>query len=205
MKKYTIFIDESGTLPDPKDKVIVLAAVVPESSIVMESVTKSLRKIGRLKKQKGEIKFYTAGEKTKIAILETVIQFDIGIFVLVIDKKDRKIPDTPQHFALLCWLLISDIINLYKINEIIFDRHFFKTTDLEEFDQKLSELTGTKFKVQHVDSEENKKVNIADMIAGAVLAKESGKDIRFYTIIESKITNYKKMNWIETKRRLFKK
>ena len=48
MKKVSIFIDESGTLPDPNDKVVIVAAVcatIPEKlSIISKSVRKFQRK-----------------------------------------------------------------------------------------------------------------------------------------------------------------
>jgi hypothetical protein len=100
VRKYTLSIDESGTLPDPKDKVIVIAAIIPEYESILEDVLKEIK---------------------------------------------------------------------------------------------------------HVDSKINKKVNIADMIAGAVFANETDKNKAFYKIIEGKIINYQKLNWIEAKKRLFEK
>lgn len=72
-KKITIFIDESGTLPDAKDKVIVMAAVgtdVPK--MLLEVVKKARKKIKFFKKEKqiSEIKFYRASKRTKLAYLE---------------------------------------------------------------------------------------------------------------------------------------
>ncbi|MBI4225546.1 DUF3800 domain-containing protein [Candidatus Roizmanbacteria bacterium] len=59
MKKITIFIDESGTLPDPKDKVVIVAAVGTEIPHKLIEVVKSIRKYLKSKKNiSNEIKFY---------------------------------------------------------------------------------------------------------------------------------------------------
>jgi len=102
----------------------------------------------------------------------------------------RKIPDTPKHLALLCWLLLSDVLSFYPrtINKI------------------LKGLVGQKLPpIEHVDSKKNKKVNVADMVAGAVLAKESGKGEHFYEIFKEQIISETKINWPEAKRKLFTK
>lgn len=202
MKKITVFIDESGTLPDPKDKIIVVAAVATEAPETIDAIIKLVKKKG-LKKQSGELKFYTAGERTKIAFFDNIAKEKFDIFILAVDKMGRKISDKPEHFALLAWLLLSDILNFSHINEIIFDRHFFRKSDTEKFNKQLSDLLGIDCDIKHVDSIKNKRINIADMVAGAVLAKETNKDPRFYEMITNRIISYKKLNWKEAKRKLF--
>ena len=56
MTKIYIFIDESGTLPDPDNLSVVLTAVATENPQVLN------RFRGKSKK---EIKFYLSGEKTR--------------------------------------------------------------------------------------------------------------------------------------------
>ena len=47
-------------------------------------------------------------------------------------------------------------------------------------------------------------VNAADMVAGAVLAKETGKGDEFYKVMEKRVISYKKLNWVEAKKKLFR-
>ena len=68
---FTIFIDESGTLPDIKDRVIVIAAVGTNTPIVIDDIFKTLQKKEKLRKKTGELKFYTAGDKTKQFFLKS--------------------------------------------------------------------------------------------------------------------------------------
>lgn len=203
--KTTIFIDESGTLPDTKDEVIVVAAVGASTPIQLNQLFKKVRK--QLKKRSlPEIKFYTAGEKTKEIFFKNIIKENLGIFVLVVDKKGRKIPDTPEHFALLCWLLLTEVLNFYpNIKEIIFDRHFHRKQDLEAFNNFLKEFLGLNVIFRHVDSRLEKEVNVADMIAGATLSYIRGRNSRFYEIFKEEIISEIKINWPEVKRRLIQK
>jgi len=55
--KFTIFIDESGTLSDIKDKVIVVAAVGTNNVIKIDEIFKVLLKKERLRKQTRELKY----------------------------------------------------------------------------------------------------------------------------------------------------
>lgn len=203
MKKTFVYIDESGTLPDPKDKVIVVAAVVTGSNHQIDAILQKVKKKTKYFKKGGEFKFYTSGDKTKLFFFEKLKETKLDIFVLVIDKMGRKIADTPENYALLCWLLLSDVITFYHITEIILDRHFFQEIDIKEFNATITELFNIEFNIRHVESVHNKRVNIADMVAGAVLAKETGKVDRFYLLLEKRVVTYKKLNWVEAKKRLF--
>lgn len=207
MKNITLFIDESGTLPDPKDKVIIVAAVGTCSPRKIETIIKTVRKKGKFKKPIGEIKFYTVGEKTKSLFFKKIIDEDIDIFILIVEKMGRAVPDTPEHFAILSGLLLEDVFAFYpQVQEIFFDRHFHKDKDIEEFNQTLRAFLGKDLpKISHVDSKRDKKVNIADMVAGAVLARETGKDKRFYEMLRKRIMNESRLNWPEAKRRLLKR
>lgn len=111
-----IFIDESGTLPDPKDKFITICGVgikkIKEAENVISRTLTSLR---RRKIKIQEIKFYSAGQKTKRQLLSGVVSANFEIFALIVDKKGRKIADTPENFAILVADLINENIVIEKI------------------------------------------------------------------------------------------
>jgi len=211
IKHLKILIDESGTLPDPQGKVIILAAVCACSTDELSAIVKEIRRKRIGKERPLELKFYTAGDKTKTIFFRNLAQQDIDIFLLTIDKMGRKIADTPQNFAVLCWLLLESIFNFYLDKnkqslpsyKIIFDRHFHKESDLEEFNTILTEhLTERPVSIEHVDSRQNYLVTVADMVAGAVLSSESGKDPSFHNVIKPRIISEVRLNWAEEKKRL---
>lgn len=202
-----LFIDESGTLPDPKDKVVIIASVGTNSPESIELIFKSLRKKNKFKKPVSEIKFYTAGQQTKELFFQKIVQNNFSIFILTVDKIGRAIPDTPENFSILIGLLLEDIFSFYpNIKEIVLDKHFSRDKDVGEFNRFLKNfLQKPSISLKHVDSKKNKYINVADMVAGAVLAKETGKTSRFYNLIRNKIISEKRLNWPEAKRRLFRK
>lgn len=205
MTNIVVFIDESGTLPDPKDKVIVIGAVGTKTPERIEKIIKGIQRKTRLKKTTGELKFYTAGDKTKRLFFERIAKEEIDIFILSIDKMGRKIPDTYENYAILCWLLLKDVFGFYKeVGQIVFDRHFSKFQDINSFNRRLEDLLQKKLKVVHVDSKKDKKVNVADMIAGAVLAKETGREQGFYKLMKNKVVSERRLNWPAAKRKLFR-
>ena len=117
----------------------------------------------------------------------------------------RKIPDTPEHFAILCALLLREVVAYYvELPEVIFDRHFHRAKDREEFDTYLQKFVEMPLFSLHVDSQENIQVNIADMVAGAILANERNKN-EYYLMIKDRIISETRINWPEAKRRLFLK
>ena len=74
-----------------------------------------------------------------------------------------------------------------------------------QFNQQLQQLLNKKLRIEYVDSKKDKRVNIADMVAGAVLAKETGKSNQFYKLIEKQTVSEKRINWAEAKRRIYTK
>lgn len=200
----TIFIDESGTLPDPKDKVVIVAAVGVKDVSALNLIFKSVKK-RRLKKEKlFELKFYRAGDKTKKVFFDQLSKKELDIFILIIDKMGRAVTDSPENFATLCGFLVMEVMRLVKIQKIIFDRHFQRRIDEKEFNKVLLQFLDKNLFLEHVDSKENILVNTADMIAGAVLAKETKKDAGFYEVIKSKVISEIRLNWPEVKRRIKK-
>lgn len=204
-KQYYILIDESGTLPDIKDKFIVIAGVglkqIKEAQNLTGRILKSLR---QRKIKVREVKFYYAGEQTKRQILSGLVSAKFDIFTVIIDKKRRKIADTPENFSLLVAELISEI-NLWQKNkklEIIIDRHFHIKKEESEFNQLLRKnIKEIKYAIQHKDSQQNFIVNLADFIAGAVLGKYNKNNLQFYDIIKESVLLEKIVNWPELKRK----
>ncbi|MCL5985780.1 MAG: DUF3800 domain-containing protein [Actinobacteria bacterium] len=207
MKNITIFIDESGTLPDPKDRLVVMVAVGVSSPERIDNVIKAVRKGSHFRKLKGEIKYYTVGQKTKTLFFDKISKEKINVFIMTIEKSGRTVHDTPENFAIISSLLLGDVLDFYvQVKEIIFDRHFHRDKDIEEFNQNLRDYLGEALpEIRHVDSKRNKRVNVADMVAGAVFAKETDKDPYFYKKFRKMIINETKLSWAGAKRKVIQK
>ncbi|SRR5258708_37869474 len=207
MKHITIFIDESGTLPDLNDQVIIVAAVASFTPSDFNKLFFPKLKKEALRNKSTEIKFYTAGDRTKQKFFEELAKIDLDIYLLIVDKLGRKIADTPLNFSILNSVLLNEALSFYEEGaELIFDKHFQRLTDIEKFDKNLKMLLADReIKISHVDSQENKLVNVADMVAGATLADLTSKNSRFYEMFKSKVIVEIKINWPEVKNKLFDK
>lgn len=205
-KDITIYIDESGTLPDPRDPAVVVAAVSTQSPGRLRPVAKIIRK-RYAKNNPPEIKFYRSGDKTKRKFLEKLANQDVEIFVLIVEKQNQSISDSPENFALLCWLLLEDCFLYYRsqIKQVVFDRHFSRAIDQDKFNQVLTDLLNKPLSPVHVDSQTEPLVNVADMVAGSVLWAQTGKDNVFYQIIRSKIVSERVIKWKQIKTRFWQK
>ena len=197
-----IFIDESGTLPDQKNKCVVLSAVATSNT---ESLSRLLQKTKKQSKtRKGlEVKFYSAGNKTREFYLSFLVKEKISIFNLAINKGSQKIPDFPENYAVLSWILLLDALAYFKKDnvKIIFDRHFQRAVDETKFFEILQKLIGRKIKATSADSLREPGLTAADMVAGAFLYAQSGKQVKFYEIVKTKVISEKVVNWKEAKRR----
>ncbi len=206
-KRIYIFLDESGTLPDPKDTVVIVAAVGTVQPQQLSRVTTKTRShLQKGKNKSSEIKFYNAGDKTRITFLKELMEKDIQLFTLTIEKPGQSILDTPENFALLCWLLLEECFLFYgqENYEVVFDKHFHKKTDREVFDAGLMELIGRKLSIIHADSVNDTRVNTADMVAGSILYYRTGKNKQFYEMIKEKIISEKVLHWKVAKKSLFR-
>lgn len=207
MKHITIFIDESGTLPDLNDPVIIVAAVASLSPASFTKLFSPKIKKETLRKKSTEIKFYTAGDRTKEKFFEELVKIDLDIYLLIVDKVGRKIEDSPLNFSVLNSVLLNEVLSFYGEGaELIFDKHFQRLKDIEDFDKNLNKLlVGREVKINHVDSQENKLVNVADMVAGATLAHLTSKNSHFYEMFKSRVIVEMRIKWPEVKKKLFEK
>ena len=173
---------------------------------VTKSVRKKLNKLSKNSKEKkylSEIKFYRAGEKTKKMFLQELAKQNVFLFTLTVEKHKQKIADSPDNFALLCWILIEDCFLFYpnQIKKFIFDKHFHRVEDQKFFNKKLEKLIGRKIDIEHVNSQQNFEVNTADMVAGSLLWFRTGKNPIFYKLIKERVVSEKVINWKELKRK----
>lgn len=204
MTKIFVFIDESGTLPDPKDQYVVLAAVATAKPDVFKQINTQIRKSIKNQKISGlsEIKFYSAGDRSRKRYMYLLKKEDIDVFVLAVNKGSQKISDSPENYAVLSWLLLLDCQAYFRDNklEIIFDRHFWKAADENTLFTTLGKLLRKKITTKSADSLKEPGITAADMVAGSFLYLINGKVAKYYDLIQEKIVSRKEINWKEAKR-----
>ena len=197
MKQTYILIDESGTLPDKNDQVIVLAAVIEASLNELELVIKSTIKKTATSSRRSELKFYTASNREKVNFFTLLQDTSMRWKALVCTKMNRSIQDSPHNYGILVSTLLKHVLKKdSEMNyQLIFDRHFHQKKDLDVLNAHI--IRSFPFirlrDISHVDSMKKRIVNVADMVAGALLAKEHKKDVVYY----QKIKNFGKIIRVE--------
>lgn len=200
--KTTIFIDESGTLPDTKDKFVVMAALASNDPLSLANILpkfrKNLPKKGARKRERvvPEFKFHYVGSLTRRKVLEDITKKDVRIYVLIVDKLNRKIADTPQNYSKLLKTLIRLVLPKEPLSIIYVDKHYnskFKTESLQnEIKKDFPQID-----IFQTDSLIDSRIDLADFIAGAILRKYNLGDLKFAQIISGKIVKEKLIKWNE--------
>ncbi len=200
-----IFIDESGTLADPKDRFVVFAAIVTDNpKVLIKLIPKARKRVPPKKKHKrerlvSEFKFRTVGDNTKIRILKSLAKQDINIFAIVIDKKGRKVGDTPANYALIVATLLKNIAKKMKVDEILIDRHYNQQNKQEDLARELKRLYRRQVSITHTDSLTDSRVDLADFAAGAILKSIRDNIHQFKKLIEPKTVSLKMISWKDLK------
>lgn len=200
-----IFIDESGTLADPKDRFVVFAGVFsanPQS--LTKLIPKARKRVPPKKKLKrerlvSEFKFRSVGNSTKERILKELASLDVKLFVFVLDKERRKVEDTPENYGLLIFMLLKQVFRKEVVNKIVIDRHFNQAEKRQELTDRLINLLGKEVEISHVDSLIDSRVDLADFVAGAVLKSARDGIDHFQDLIKPNITSFKVSKWKELK------
>lgn len=197
-----IFIDESGTLPDVADRYIVIAALVAQLAQGLEKILPKFRKKtppkGSRKKERQvkEFKFHYVGDITRRKVLTEIIAKDVRVYLLMVDKMGRKIPDTPKNYGKLVKGLVLPLIKNESPKEMFFDKHFASKSDTKAL-QDIIDSINPEIKFSQVDSITDPRVDLADFIAGATLRMLRAKNETFYNIILSKIAWKESRKWNE--------
>jgi len=105
-----IYIDESGSLSDPRDTIVTLAAIKTPSPRPLCWIIKRVKRGVRRKQPRRdtppEFKFYTTTDSARVAVLEALAREQVEVYVLSVFKGTQIIPHTPENYGiLLCELL----------------------------------------------------------------------------------------------------
>lgn len=202
-----VLIDESGRLPDPRDRFVVIAAVVVETLTAIEKAfLKVRRKIPRKGKRRKErhleLKYSLMGEQTRQQVLKTLETIDFYSYVLVVDKQGRKIRDTPENYGLLISETLRSLRRTFfniNIEHILIDRHFTSIHQQQKVNAVIEKRLNKMLFVQHIDSSQNPVIAVADFIAGTVRESQFRKTRGSNSGISKKIVNVRNVSWRELK------
>lgn len=198
-------IDESGRLYDPNDRFLIFAAVVVDSLVNLDKIIPFVKKRLPKKTKLAEIKFSTTGEKTRIRVLNEIYERQLKLFILVVDKEDRKIKDNPENYALLISILLKKVLKKYPtVSHIIIDRHFTWVTQREKFNDLVQKELKKQLFIEHLDSQQNTIVSLPDFVAGSERIGYTKNEPKYAGVIDSLVEGHIFITWRELKRKKVK-
>lgn len=134
-----------------------------------------------------EIKFKSAGRKTRQHILTALRRVDVEIVVYVVEKRSAVIPDNAENYSELVWGVLENALARYPTMKIIIDSHFNVAERRVLFDQAMVVKAGRPLQIEHGDSRLNNRLGLADFVAGAMLREIRHGDAEFAELIRERI------------------
>jgi hypothetical protein len=195
-----IYIDESGSLADPHCPIVTLAAVKTISPKTLRWIVKrAMRRVKRKKSKRGgpsELKFHNATENARVMVLEALAQEKVQVYALGVFKGAQIIPHTPENYGiLLCVLLRMCGAEHEHVDELSVDMPFNVPQQRARLTAVVRASLNLDVKPCYVDSVKNPYVQLADFVAGAVHAKQTGRNPVFYQFIRPQIISDQLVTW----------
>lgn len=198
-----IYFDESGDLGNnTQDAYFVLAGIATQNPKKLAKTVIRLRETLKAKsqKQEKELKYSKASDIVKRRVLESISEIeDVVIYAIVVDKRTvfpNLMNKKEIYFNWIVRLLADKLLvrnsdNKEEISFFIDKRSYGKART--EFDKYLTSNNffaklGISFRINifHVVSEDEKCIQLADFVAGAIHQKYSRSKPEFFQIIQKK-------------------
>lgn len=162
----------------------MVGAIVTRSPVGLEKVIRKIREKLKRKGKKyralGEIKFSSASDAARKQTLQALAQRDdIEIFLLAVEKGNERIKDTPHNYAVILWPLLREIQVRHSHLKVLLDKHFNLVERREQLNHELEARAGKPLVIEHADSEQDARIQLADFVAGAGLTKYQAGDDQF--------------------------
>lgn len=199
------FVDESGRFFDPHGPVIVIAVVVADASErglsrLLARIRRRLPTKGKRKRERrrAELKFSTTSPKTRREILTALARQPVRLCILIVHKAGTSIEDTPRNFAHIVSAILPECVERFRnLNRVLIDRHFSRTADQATTNRFVLARLGREIEIEHVDSLQDTRIDLADFVAGAVAYAQIHGDTTYEDLLRDKIAVYKKVSWKE--------
>ena len=106
--------------------------------------------------------------------------------------------DNPQNYAALISRVLEPAIKKFPdLSHVLIDRHFTYITQREKFNDTLQKSLKKKLFIEHLDSQQNTVISLADFVAGAARFAAISKSSRFKKFIEKLIVSEERLTWRE--------
>lgn len=176
-------LDESGSLPDPAQPVVVVAALVVEATALgsLRPVLPRIRKRLNQRRKRGkkvteEFKFETlCGHRefrTVGRVLAAIRRSSCKRVIVRVNKGNREIQDDPINYAILIGETVRRCRNNFPHVQFVFDRHYLASEfdKMQTVNHTLAQLVGEPLDILHKDSQDRAYpgLGLVDFVAGTV-------------------------------------
>ena len=202
------FLDESSGLHQPAPYFIIALVVVqnPYASIWARLIKRAR---GRLRKKRhafGELKFDKVDDRTRRFVLGELSKVEEAhIYVTVVDKEGRRVPDTPQHYGMVVGQAAVDFLGRNDQLHLTVDKRYINAEQDRRFTRTVVRIAlgGARvgFALTTLESERSSLIQLADFVAGAFNRKYNYGDAQFADRIAGRVKSERVYKWRALKER----
>ncbi len=206
-ERVFLFGDESGTLVDPRDPTVAAALVVTaQPELLRLIIPRAWRKYTQRKGKRhpiDEFKFHEVEQIDRRRVLSALSRTQAELVVLIVEKGEQQIPDTPGNYGLLWAEVIEMCQSYYPQSEMIItlDRHFSKVVHQQTVSAMLVEWLALMPKPNYADSQTSPLVQLADFVAGAFHRKYTSNDSTLADLVAIQVVEQRILRWRDLKRK----
>ena len=202
-----VFGDESGTLVDPRDPIVTVAVIASDDPDRLKPIVpRAWRKYIKRKKTRRrleEFKFHNVEEVDRVRVLEAIGRAHLELVVLVIEKGEQQVPDTPENYGVLLAEVLDMCHDYYATQEMIvtLDRHFSQPARQQLLSSLLQEWLSLSFAPRFANSQTNSLVQLADFVAGAFHRAYRHGDPALAELLDARVIEKRIVRWKDLKRK----
>lgn len=202
---YFVFGDESGGLANRQDRFVVVAAVGTTDPRKLDRVARDTRRWllqrGKPYQQIDELHFYNARDETRRRLLARLAEeTEVEIYLAVLEKPQKIIANSTENYARTLLPILRAILARHPNSMFAFDKRFSKVSERNQVLQMLEVWTGKSLQLEQLSSQQNPRIQIADFVAGAALAKYQREEDSYLELVRGMVSEEFWLDWDEMKK-----
>ena len=171
---------------------LVVAGIVCENLEPLRRVVAwTRRSLHKDLRQIAEIKARHTPAKVIGKMLNRLAALDIEIYAAILDKRAMKAPvDSEDWYRTVYGEAIRQVLNRHPQVVVMMDQRYTKATLRDKLVNSIVAIVqrpGTALSFMMADSQGEKAIQIADVVAWSILQKYEREDERFYKVIERRM------------------
>jgi len=194
------FLDEAGDVgySDGSTHYLVVTVLAVANANMPRRVVKRIRQNFRKRlRDIPELRAAQTPARVVLKLLQSVVQSNLEIFAVVMDKQKISPPvDSEELYRDACATAIKECLRHHPNLLLFVDKRYTNSRLREKFNrailEKIQNIDATVV-IEHLDSRNEKGLQVADAIAYALWVRYERKENELYSTIEGKIVSIKEI------------